>query len=202
METSRLFIRPFLPADHPVIHRILDQTFGDGSKVGDPEALQERRSWLQWSMLSQEWFPKLHQPPYGDRAIVLQANGQLIGSVGYVPMLDLYGQIPQLAHSHSSPNLTQTEFGLFWVIDPDHQRQGYATEAAAAMIEHAFTELHLARIIATTEYDNLASQAVMRRLGMQILRNPLSSPAWLQVVGVLTNQAAKENQSAHPITSI
>ena len=53
------------------------------------------------------------------------------------------------------------------------------------MIEHAFAEFRLRRIIATTEYDNHASQAVMRRLGMRLERNPLPEPLWLQVVGIL-----------------
>jgi [ribosomal protein S5]-alanine N-acetyltransferase len=92
IETERLLIRPFTLDDLPVIHRILDQTFGDGSKVNDKTALAERQSWLQWSILNQEWLPKLHQPPYGDRAIVLKATAALIGSIGYVPQLDAYQQ--------------------------------------------------------------------------------------------------------------
>ena len=79
------------------------------------------------------------------------------------------------------------EVGLFWVIDPEQQRRGYATEAAQAMVQHAFTHLRLKRIIATTEYTNIASQGVMRRLGMRVLHNPLPEPPWLQVVGVLQN---------------
>ena len=99
IETDRLVIRPFIHEDLPVIHSILDQTFGAGKKVNNETALRERRSWLQWSILNQEWFPKLHQPPYGDRAITLKATRDLIGSVGYVPMLDVYEQIPELANS-------------------------------------------------------------------------------------------------------
>jgi hypothetical protein len=41
------------------------------------------------------------------------------------------------------------------------------------------------RLIATTEHANVASQAVMRRLGMRLLMNPHPEPSWLQVVGVL-----------------
>jgi ribosomal-protein-alanine N-acetyltransferase len=191
LETSRLLIRPFIIDDLPVIHPIFDRAFGSGDKIDDPSALEERRAWLQWSILNQEWFPKLHQPPYGDRAVVLKSTRRVIGSVGFVPMLDLYAQIPELAHSNSSAGFTQTEFGLFWVIDPDHQRHGYATEAASALIEFAFKSLHLARIIATTEYANLASQSVIRKLGMQILRNTLPEPPWLQIVGLLKNSAEK-----------
>jgi RimJ/RimL family protein N-acetyltransferase len=189
IETSRLIIRTFEPDDLPVIHRILDQTFGDGSLVDDPAALEERRSWLQWSILNQEWFQKLHQPPYGERAITLKTSGQLIGAVGYVPCLNIFEQIPELRYTDTSSGYNTPEFGLYWTIDPDHQRQGYATEAAQAMIDVAFKQLHLKRIIATTEYSNIASQGVMRKVGMKITRNPLPDPPWLQIVGVLENEA-------------
>ena len=187
IETNRLVIRTFTWDDLPVIHRFLDQTFGDGSKVDDQAALQERQSWLQWSILSQEWLPKLHQPPYGDRAIILKATGVVIGSVGYVPLLMPFEQIPELSASASASRFNTPEVGLFWVIDPRHQRQGYALEAAQAMITQAFKHMGLKRIIATTEYENIASQGVMRKAGMKIVHNPLQDPPWLQVVGILEN---------------
>ncbi|HLF36431.1 MAG TPA: GNAT family N-acetyltransferase, partial [Anaerolineales bacterium] len=55
----------------------------------------------------------------------------------------------------------------------------------SALIEYAFVRLRLARIVATTTYDNTASVGVMRKLGMRVERNPLAEPPWLQVVGVL-----------------
>ncbi len=42
-------------------------------------------------------------------------------------------------------------------------------------------------MIATTEFNNVASQAVMRKLGMRLERNEYNQPPWLQVVGVLEN---------------
>jgi RimJ/RimL family protein N-acetyltransferase len=45
--------------------------------------------------------------------------------------------------------------------------------------------MQLRRLIATTEYDNAASQAVMRKLGMRLVHNPNPEPAWFQVVGCL-----------------
>jgi RimJ/RimL family protein N-acetyltransferase len=47
----------------------------------------------------------------------------------------------------------------------------------------------LATVIATTRYDNLASQRVMERLGMRVERNPHPEPPWFQVVGTLDNPA-------------
>ena len=190
LETSRLIIRPFVRDDLLVIHRILDQTFGNGGRIDNEAALEERRSWLEWQILNQEWFPKLRQPPYGDRAISLKTSSQLIGSIGYVPCLDSFEQIPDLSPSSQPSEYNTTEFGLFWVIDPKHQRQGYATEAAQTMVEYAFKRLRVKRIIATTEYSNVASQNVMRKIGMRLTRNPLPEPSWLQVVGALENRGS------------
>ncbi len=185
--TERLIIRSFVAEDTENIHRILDLTFGDGSGVKNSAALEDRRSWIEWSALNQQWFPKLHQPPYGDLAVMLKSSGVLIGSVGLVPLLAPFDQIPELGAKPSG--WSTPEVGLFWVIDPHYQGTGYATEAAQALIDFAFSEMKLKRILAMTADENAASQAVMKKLGMQLTRNPLPEPSWLQVVGVLANNS-------------
>jgi [ribosomal protein S5]-alanine N-acetyltransferase len=194
LETSRLIIRAFEPDDLHTIHRILERTFGDGSKIADEEALNERREWLEWSRLSAEWLPKMFQPPYGDRAAVLKSSNEVIGAVGLVPCFDVFEQIPGLKRDGPPSAYRVAEMGLFWAIDPDHQRQGYANEAAQALIDFAFQQLRVKRLIATTEYDNAASIGVMRKLGMTIAKNPFSDPPWLQVVGMLEHPAGKESE--------
>jgi RimJ/RimL family protein N-acetyltransferase len=196
LETPRLIIRAFEPDDLHAIHRILDLTLGDGSKIDDEEALNERREWLEWSRLSAEWLPKMFQPPYGDRAMVLKSSNAVIGAVGLVPCFDAFEQIPGLGRGGPPSAHRVAEVGLFWAIDPDHQRQGYATEAAQALIDFAFQQLHVKRLIATTEYDNAASQGVMRKLGMTIAQNPLPDPPWLQVVGIRANPAPSDELRA------
>ena len=191
LETERLIVRSLAAGDLQPIHRILDEAFDGGARAADPAALAERRSWLAWTVLAEEWLAKLHQPPYGERGVALKATGELIGAVGYVPCLNAFGQIPALRSAGPGGGNTP-EVGLFWATAPSYQGRGYATEAAQALIAYAFEELNLRRIVATTEYDNAASQGVMRRLGMQVLRNPLPEPPWLQVVGVLQNPKFKE----------
>ncbi len=192
-ETSRLIIRPFAPVDLHAIHRILDLTFGDGSKMADEAALGERREWLEWSRLSAEWLPKMFQPPYGDRAVLLKRSSAVIGAVGLVPCFDVFEQIPGLSRGEPPSAYRVTEMGLFWAIDPNQQRQGYATEAAQSLIDFAFQQLRVKRLIATTDYDNAASIGVMRKLGMRIERNPFPDPPWLQVVGILEHPLRRSN---------
>jgi RimJ/RimL family protein N-acetyltransferase len=54
-----------------------------------------------------------------------------------------------------------------WRIQQAHWRQGYALEAATAVLACAFQHLQLEQVLAFTVPANLASQALMRRLGMQ-----------------------------------
>lgn len=59
----------------------------------------------------------------------------------------------------------QGEIG--YALHGDHRGSGYASEAARAFIDYAFTELGLHRIYAETTADNTASWKVMERLGMR-----------------------------------
>jgi RimJ/RimL family protein N-acetyltransferase len=188
-ETPRLLIRPYETDEAADAWRIADRCFGAGQKVADPQAIDGFRPFVQWMALNPHMLAQLGQPAYGDLAVVLRESGRIIGQVGYVPCLMPFDQIPGLYPNAKPSGFAQPEVGLFWAIDPDYQRQGYATEAAQALIDNAFRAdtWNLERIIATTEYDNVASQAVMRKLGMTLLRNPLSTPHYLQVVGLRYN---------------
>jgi len=129
------------------------------------------------------------QPPYGERVVELKNNRQFAGLVGLVPLLKPFAQLA--CFGGLSPELAtySAEVGLFWAITPTLQRRGIATEAASAIINYAFGTLKLGRILAGTEYDNAASIAVMRRLGMRIERNPYPVPEWFQIHGVLEARA-------------
>ena len=190
LETERLLIRPFVMDDLEDAFRLFDiELNADDLRVDKLESKGERAEWLQWSVLNYRQLAKLHQPPYGDRAIVLKSSGLLIGSCGYVPCLNAFEQMPNFSYHNASgtSGRNTTEFGLFYAISPSHQRCGYATEAAGALVDYAFNQLNLQRIIATTDDDNLGSIGVMRKLSMQVEKNPLHEPPWLQVVGVLEN---------------
>ena len=53
-----------------------------------------------------------------------------------------------------------------WHFHPDHWGNGYATEAARAVLAHAVDDLELPVVNAVAYEGNTASFSVMRRLGM------------------------------------
>lgn len=54
-----------------------------------------------------------------------------------------------------------------WRLARRHWGQGFATEAAMVALDHGFATLGLDRIVSITVHDNLASQRVMARLGLE-----------------------------------
>lgn len=68
-----------------------------------------------------------------------------------------------LPHSGSGLPSADTEVG--WHLHPDFWGNGYATEAAARLLDHAWAH-GLSRVLAVTYPENQASQAVCLRLGM------------------------------------
>lgn len=182
LETERLTIRELEQTDLHDTHRILCEAFQETLP------LEERREWLDWTIMSYKAYDGLAQPNYGERAIVRKQDNRLVGAVGLVPALGPFGQLPYFtALNGQEDRFFHPEFGLFWAVDPACHRQGYATEAANALVDHLFKHMNLRRIIATTEYDNEGSMGVMKRLGMNIQKNPYPDPVWFQVVGVLEN---------------
>jgi ribosomal-protein-alanine N-acetyltransferase len=175
LTTARLTVRALTAADEAAVAAVIGQV--------DP-------GWLEWTVAGYHQLERLHQPPYGERAIALRATGELVGLIGVVPSMGPFRQLPGFADGTGGATRFQPEVGLFWSLAPAHRGNGYVTEAAAAVIERCFAELNLGRVVATTTHDNHASIAVMRRLGMTIAANPLVEPPWFQVVGWLEAPAA------------
>jgi len=180
LTTERLLVRPFAEGDVPAVAAVLE---------ADPvDAAIDR--YVRHGALNASVLAALSQPPLGDRAVVLRASGELIGVAGLVPAFAPFDQLRPIAESppqERDPAPYRIEVGLFYQVRPDHRGHGYATEAARALVGFAFTALQLGRVVATTDHDNLPSQAVMRHLGMRVQENALPEPPWFQLTGILGN---------------
>jgi RimJ/RimL family protein N-acetyltransferase len=86
----------------------------------------------------------------------------------------------------------QGEIG--WALGAAHRGQGYATEAARALLAYAFTTLDLHRVQATTSPANRGSWRVMERLGMRreghLREAAFNEGTWTDVLiyGILTSE--------------
>lgn len=65
----------------------------------------------------------------------------------------------------SSEGFSCDDIEIGWHFHPDAWGNGYATEAALGVVERA-SAAGIAELVAVTDTDNAASQAVCRRLGM------------------------------------
>lgn len=184
LQTERLRVRPLVEADLDACLALYDSIGWLRADASAAEHREELGAWLAWTVASYAQLARLCQPPYGERGIELQASGALIGMVGLVPSFNAFAQLPTFGGAPANARRA-AHVGLFWLLGKAHQGHGYATEAARALADCAFDRLHVEQLVATTEHDNLASIAVMRRLGMQIETNPHPEPPHLQVVGVL-----------------
>ena len=83
-------------------------------------------------------------------AVVLPDSGAVVGDVSLW---------------RTSGEHAQGEIGF--VVHPDHQRRGYATEACGALLRLGFEQLGLHRIVGRADARNVASIGVMERIGMR-----------------------------------
>src|SRR5262245_630006 len=61
----------------------------------------------------------------------------------------------------------RAELEIGYMVASAHWKRGIASEAAAACRDHAFRVLHRDRVISLIRPDNMPSQAVARKIGMQ-----------------------------------
>jgi len=87
-------------------------------------------------------------------ALGIERDGELIGDV---------------ALHLRSVSLSSRTAEISWILHPDAYGQGYAREAAEAMMEFAFTEVRIQWLVAVIDASNEASIALAKRLGFRAM---------------------------------
>ena len=111
-------------------------------------------------------------PGYGFWAVVEKTSGSFLGWVSFRP-------------TGGSPDVATLGFRFrkaAW-------GQGYATEAARALIDKGFSELGAKRVVATTYEHNLASRRVMEKLGLKLRRVFRLTPQDLEQADTYHNES-------------
>src|SRR6202044_1831525 len=140
IETTRLKFRPYTEADIPELVRLIGarEVAAMTLRIPHPYTEQHARVFIAKTRRDDETrFP-----------VVLASTGILCGGVGL-----------KLAAEHQ-----RAELG-YWIGVP-YWGNGYATEAARAMLRYGFETVHLQRIFASYVPRNVASGNVLRKIGM------------------------------------
>lgn len=147
LESNRLILRPASIQDKVFYFKLLNspgwlQYIGDRS-VHSP---YDAQVYIETRMLSQ--YERLG---FGNNTVILKSNGEKIGSCGL----------------YSREGLDGVDIGFAFL--PEYHKKGYAYEAASEILEYAHDVLKLPFIQGITGEDNIASQSLLEKLGLQYL---------------------------------
>jgi len=140
INTTRLVLRRLVPGDAPAVTRLVNDysVAGNLARVPFPYSEELARKWIGSAAEQIESGDAFH--------LAVTLEGQLVGCVG----LSLRrNALPEIG---------------YW-IGPKFWGQGLASEAAAGLLVWAQKRLGITEVEASALTDNLASQAVLRRLG-------------------------------------
>lgn len=149
-------------ADHEAIHAI----------YADPQVMRfvghgPHRSMAETAAALRVYGDVLERRKFSFLAVTERSGGAVIGDGGLHP---LGGKGPDVELGYT---LARAAWG-----------QGYATELGRALVEHAFAELRVSRVVAQVEPANAASRHVLEKLGMteRELRTAYGRPHLLYAV--------------------
>jgi len=145
LRTPRLLLREFVATDEADVHEYGSDPEVCRYDVWGPNTPQQTRDVLARRLAAQSVWPRDEI----ELAVELPAERKMIGS------LRLHVTDPQRENA---------EIG--WVFHRAYWGNGYATEAASAVLDCAFGRLGLRRVYASCDVRNVGSWRVMEKLGM------------------------------------
>lgn len=150
LETNRLYFREMQPSDdhgmfeldsNPTVHRFLgNQPLTD---------IEQSRDWI--ADIRQQYV----EFGIGRWAAILKETNEFIGWAGL--------RVDFNVNNHDK------FYDLGYRFIEKHWGKGYASEASIAFVDFGFQELNLAKINAYCDFDNIASQKVLERAGLQFI---------------------------------
>jgi RimJ/RimL family protein N-acetyltransferase len=138
IETQRLVVRPFRPDDWRDLHAYLSLPETYEFEPGEPVDSGQARAMADDRSRDHAFL-----------AVELRAEGRMVGHLYF--------------HQVEPAELRTYELG--YIFNPRYQRKGYATEAARALVGHAFAVMGAHRVIAHCNPANTASWRVLEKVG-------------------------------------
>ncbi len=128
-----------------------------------PRSREEAKEELEWHMNGHPKYPEL-----GLWATIYKETGKFIGRCGLLPW-EIDGQY---------------EVEVAYTISKAVQGQGLGSEAAQAILQYGFEILNLSRLICLIDAENIASQKVARKIGMDFEKESQDEMGPFQVYAI------------------
>lgn len=147
LKTERLTLRPVQMGDEEAIHEYAGDKEITMMFWLPNETFEETKNFVKKA--SEEW--KSENPKNYEFVIV--HGGVIIGGCGI------------------EYNDDRTHCILGWVLNKKYRRQGFASEAASALLDFGFSNLGIEKIYAQCDSNNAASFGVMKKIGMKCVND-------------------------------
>lgn len=144
--TERLIIRPVAVSDTEEIHKYAGDKEIDMMLFLPNDTIEQTVEFVRNAV--REWSKE--KPSV--REYVMLHNGSIIGGIGL-------------------ETIDESTFEIGWVVSRDYRNKGFTTEAGNALIGYAFEQLSAKMVIAHCDIRNIASEKVMKKLGMTLIDN-------------------------------
>lgn len=144
--TERLVIRPIDVSDADEIHKYAGNKEIDMMLFLPNDTIEQTVEFVRNAV--REWSKE--KPSV--REYVMLHNSSIIGGIGL-------------------ETIDESTFEIGWVVSKDYRNKGFTTEAGNALIGYAFDKLSAKKVIAHCDTRNIASEKVMKKLGMTLTDN-------------------------------
>lgn len=144
LKTERLILRPLSIEDLCEVNDYSSNADNTKYLTSPNRNLEETQDYLTWVV--DEW--NKNSPQYYGFAVIL--GDKLIGEIAF------------------GGEYETSEVGIGWIIHRDFWNCGYATEAAAAIVDLCFNSMSINKITTACDIENIASRHVMEKLGMKL----------------------------------
>jgi ribosomal-protein-alanine N-acetyltransferase len=147
IETERLLLREYINTDWETVHEYARQGDILIYEAWGPNHVQDTLAFIELVINDQIMQPRIRF----DLAIILKNENKLIGGCRF-----------------GFTDSSQTRGSVGYIINPHYWKNGYATEATIALINHITTLYNLTIIEATCDVLNTASQKVLAACGFKL----------------------------------
>ena len=153
VRTRRLVIRPVGPDDVGPLWQI--------------RRLESVGRWMRSAAADPDEFRReFRDPERLAKTLVIELDG--LGGFERVVIGDLMVAVEDgWAQNEVAERARAVQAELGWCLDPEYERNGYATEAVTELVRICFEDLGLRRVTANCFADNEPSWRLMERLGMR-----------------------------------